>query len=80
MSKFCPQCGTMGADTANFCKKCGLDFRTLSVQAFVPAKKPMATHPTTPAPAAAKPAPAPAPAPGPARVSSGFPTGLSRPI
>ena len=45
MSKFCPQCGTMGADTANFCRKCGLDFRTLSVRAFVPASKPASTRP-----------------------------------
>ena len=80
MSKFCPQCGTMGADTANFCKKCGLDFRALSVRAFVPATKPTVTRPTAPAaaPVAAKPAPAPAPGPSQGRVSSGFPSGFAR--
>ena len=84
MSKFCPQCGTMGADTANFCRKCGLDFRTLSVRAFVPSSKPSSTRPTAsatytvkPAPAA-KPAPAPAPGPTSGRVSSGFPSGFAR--
>ena len=83
MSKFCPQCGTMGADTANFCRKCGLDFRTLSVRAFVPSSKPASTRPMAsatytvkPAPAAAKPAPAPGPSTG--RVSSGFPSGFAR--
>ena len=85
MSKFCPQCGTMGADTANFCRKCGLDFRTLSVRAFVPASKPASTRPMAsatytvkPAPVAAKPAPAPAPGPAQGRVSSGFPSGFAR--
>ena len=84
MSKFCPQCGTMGADTANFCRKCGLDFRTLSVRAFVPSSKPASTRPMAsatytvkPAPAA-KPAPAPAPGPTSGRVSSGFPSGFAR--
>ncbi len=28
MSKFCPRCGTEVVDEANFCMKCGFDFRT----------------------------------------------------
>jgi len=30
MSKFCPRCGTEVVDEANFCMKCGFDFRTAS--------------------------------------------------
>lgn len=29
MSKFCPKCGTQVIDEANFCMKCGFDFRTI---------------------------------------------------
>lgn len=29
MSKFCPKCGTQVVDEANFCMKCGFDFRTV---------------------------------------------------
>ncbi len=29
MSKFCPNCGTQVADNANFCIKCGFDFRAV---------------------------------------------------
>ena len=38
MSKFCPMCGTAVIDNANFCQKCGFDFRTL--QAPAPAAAP----------------------------------------
>ena len=31
MSKFCPNCGTQVADNANFCIKCGFDFRAVQV-------------------------------------------------
>ena len=29
MSKFCPRCGTQVIDEANFCMKCGFDFRAV---------------------------------------------------
>ena len=48
MSNFCPQCGTEVVDEANFCMKCGHDFR--GVQAAAAA-----------ATAAVAPGPAPAP-------------------
>ena len=82
MSKYCPQCGTMASDDANFCWKCGLDFRALTANPFVPSRAAMRAAEKTAsapaqAPAATKPAPAPAPAPGPAsaspRATSGFP-------
>ena len=64
MSKFCPQCGVQAADSANFCMKCGFDFRT------VQSTNPAASSAPAPGPAAsAAPAPAPAPVvpqPGPA--------------
>ena len=53
MSKYCPRCGTQVADDANFCMKCGFDFRTL--QEGTPASAPAA------APAAAAAAPVAAP-------------------
>jgi len=59
MSKFCPQCGTQVADSANFCMKCGFDFRT--VQTFespapapAPAPAAPAVAPVTVAPAASQ--------------------------
>lgn len=94
MSKYCPQCGTMASDDANFCWKCGLDFRALTANPFVPSRAAMRAAEKTAsapaqAPAATKPAPAPAPAPGPAvkpagpgtvRISTGFPSaGFARP-
>ena len=51
MSKYCPQCGVQAADGANFCMKCGFDFRTLQSTAPAPAPAP------GPAPAAAPAAP-----------------------
>ena len=33
MSKFCPQCGTEVVDEANFCMKCGHDFRGVQAAA-----------------------------------------------
>ena len=57
MSKFCPMCGVQAADGANFCMKCGFDFRTLQSTASAPAPAP------GPAPAAAPVSPVQAQAP-----------------
>ena len=46
MSKFCPQCGVQAADSANFCMKCGFDFRTLQ------STNPAASSAPAPGPAA----------------------------
>ena len=46
MSKFCPNCGTQVADNANFCIKCGFDFR--SVQGGVTAAAPVAARQVQP--------------------------------
>ena len=55
MSKFCPQCGVQAADSANFCMKCGFDFRTLQ------STNPSASPAPAPGPSAAAAAPVVAP-------------------
>ena len=37
MSKYCPTCGTQVPDDANFCMKCGYDFRKIQTGASVAA-------------------------------------------
>lgn len=53
MSKFCPQCGTEVVDEANFCMKCGHDFR--GVQAAVAAATAVAAPGPAPAPVQTQP-------------------------
>ena len=64
MSKFCPRCGTEVIDNANFCMKCGFDYRTVqnSAAAPAPAPAPAATvvAPVTPEPASTQQPVAPA--------------------
>ena len=43
MSKACPNCGTQVVDNANFCQKCGYDFRPAQDQVPVAAPAPAAT-------------------------------------
>lgn len=48
MSKFCPRCGTQVIDEANFCMKCGFDFRAVesdSAATPAPEKKQTNTQP-----------------------------------
>lgn len=47
MSKTCPNCGTQVVDNANFCQKCGYDFRP--VQDSGPAASPAPSATTLPA-------------------------------
>ena len=42
MTKFCAQCGVQASDNANFCMKCGFDFRTLQSAAPAPGPAPEA--------------------------------------
>ena len=42
MSKFCNQCGTQVNDEANFCMKCGFNFRAQAGAAPAPAAAPVA--------------------------------------
>ena len=54
MSKYCPTCGTQVFDEANFCMKCGFDFRTIqaggsAVSGSVSAANQVKTQPSAPA-------------------------------